>query len=195
MLRHQQRSSGATTSTNSSLPLSTRHLTEGGGQANHFGMALEPSMTHSRSPAAHSCPPSAPHVSSAVHVSSLATEDLRAKLECRRSGEDGCITIERQWERRHCQGRNLDGDFDAVDTMPVGQATRTPTPSMGSRSGYMALAPHLRMVVWPRKFWPHLPEKYDGSVNPAEFLYIYSTPPLKRTVSPNQDHYEVSLLK
>jgi hypothetical protein len=23
----------------------------------------------------------------------------------------------------------------------------------------MALAPHLRIVVWPRMFWPHLPEK------------------------------------
>jgi hypothetical protein len=39
----------------------------------------------------------------------------------------------------------------------------------------MALAPHPRMVVWPCKFWPHLPEKYDGSVNPTEFLQIYST--------------------
>jgi hypothetical protein len=39
----------------------------------------------------------------------------------------------------------------------------------------MALAPHLRMVVWPPKFWPHLPEKYDGTVNPTEFLQIYST--------------------
>jgi hypothetical protein len=36
--------------------------------------------------------------------------------------------------------------------------------------GCMALAPHLRMVVWPCKFWPHLPEKYDGTVNPVEFL-------------------------
>jgi hypothetical protein len=34
----------------------------------------------------------------------------------------------------------------------------------------MALAPYLCMVVWP-----HLLEKYDGSVNPAEFLHIYST--------------------
>jgi hypothetical protein len=41
--------------------------------------------------------------------------------------------------------------------------------------GCMALAPHLRMVVWPRKFRPHLPEKYDGTVNPTEFLQIYST--------------------
>jgi hypothetical protein len=39
----------------------------------------------------------------------------------------------------------------------------------------MALAPHLRMVVWPPKFQPHLPEKYDGTVNPAMFLQIYST--------------------
>jgi hypothetical protein len=39
----------------------------------------------------------------------------------------------------------------------------------------MALAPHLRMVVWPRKFRPHLPEKYDGTVNLAEFLQINFT--------------------
>jgi hypothetical protein len=39
----------------------------------------------------------------------------------------------------------------------------------------MALAPHLCMVVWPRKFQPHLPEKYNGSVNPVEFPQIYST--------------------
>jgi hypothetical protein len=31
------------------------------------------------------------------------------------------------------------------------------------------------MVVWPPTFWLHLPEKYDGTVNPAEFLQIYST--------------------
>jgi hypothetical protein len=39
----------------------------------------------------------------------------------------------------------------------------------------MALAPHLHMVVWPPKFWPHLSEKYDGTVNPTLFLQIYST--------------------
>jgi hypothetical protein len=31
------------------------------------------------------------------------------------------------------------------------------------------------MVVWPHKFQPHLPEKYDGMINPTEFLQIYST--------------------
>jgi hypothetical protein len=39
----------------------------------------------------------------------------------------------------------------------------------------MALAPHQRMVIWPPKFWPDLLEKYDRTVNPAEFLHIYST--------------------
>jgi hypothetical protein len=39
----------------------------------------------------------------------------------------------------------------------------------------MVLAPYLRMVVWPRKFQPHLTEKYDKMVNPTEFLQIYST--------------------
>jgi hypothetical protein len=39
----------------------------------------------------------------------------------------------------------------------------------------MALTPHLCMVVWLRKFFPHLPEKYDGIVNPNGFLQIYST--------------------
>jgi hypothetical protein len=39
----------------------------------------------------------------------------------------------------------------------------------------MALAPHLCMVVWPCKFWPHLLEKYDGMINPNKFLQIYST--------------------
>jgi hypothetical protein len=39
----------------------------------------------------------------------------------------------------------------------------------------MTLAPHLCMVVWPHKFRPHLPEKFDGTINPTEFLHIYST--------------------
>jgi hypothetical protein len=105
-----------------------------------------------------------------VQVASLTTADLRVELERHRSSEDARVTMECQWERCHCQGHNLDGDFDAVDTAPVRQATRTPTPPVGFRGGCMTLAPHLRMVVWPRKFQPHLLEKYDGSVNPVEFL-------------------------
>jgi hypothetical protein len=38
-----------------------------------------------------------------------------------------------------------------------------------------ALADHLRAASWPSKFWPHLPEKYDGRSNSSEFLQVYVT--------------------
>jgi hypothetical protein len=41
--------------------------------------------------------------------------------------------------------------------------------------GCAALANHLCAVMWPPKFWPHLPEKYDGTTNPSEFLQVYVT--------------------
>jgi hypothetical protein len=55
---------------------------------------------------------------------------------------------------------------------------------MGTRSqagvplagvGCAALVDHLRAVSWPPKFRPHLPEKYDGTSNPSEFLQVYVT--------------------
>jgi hypothetical protein len=101
---------------------------------NYLGREPKPSVAHSRSPAMHSRPPSAPHVSS-VRIASLATADLRSELERHHSGEYGHITIERQRERHRCQGHNLDGDFDAVDTAPVRQAARTPMPPAGSGGG------------------------------------------------------------
>jgi hypothetical protein len=39
--------------------------------------------------------------------------------------------------------------------------------------GYAALVDHLRVASWPSKFRPHLPEKYDGTSNPSEFLQVY----------------------
>lgn len=41
--------------------------------------------------------------------------------------------------------------------------------------GCTALVDHLRTVAWPPKFWPHLPEKFDGTTNPSEFLQVYAT--------------------
>jgi hypothetical protein len=49
------------------------------------------------------------------------------------------------------------------------------SPGVSGGGGWLALAPHLCMVVWPPKFRPHMLEKYDRTVNPAEFLQIYST--------------------
>jgi hypothetical protein len=39
--------------------------------------------------------------------------------------------------------------------------------------GCAALADHLHATTWPSKFRPHLPEKYDGTSNPSEFLQVY----------------------
>jgi hypothetical protein len=39
--------------------------------------------------------------------------------------------------------------------------------------GCAALADHLRAASWPPKFRPHLPEKYDETTNPPEFLQVY----------------------
>jgi hypothetical protein len=41
--------------------------------------------------------------------------------------------------------------------------------------GCAALADHLRVATWPSKFRAHLPEKYDGTTNPSEFLQVYVT--------------------
>jgi hypothetical protein len=55
---------------------------------------------------------------------------------------------------------------------------------MGTRSqtgvalagvGCTALADHLRAASWPPKFRSHLPEKYDETSNPSEFLQVYVT--------------------
>jgi hypothetical protein len=41
--------------------------------------------------------------------------------------------------------------------------------------GCSALADHLCTATWPSKFRPHLPEKYDCTSNPSEFLQVYVT--------------------
>ena len=40
-------------------------------------------------------------------------------------------------------------------------------------AGCRAFTPELRGVVWPGKFKPDLPPRYDGTPDPAEFLQLY----------------------
>jgi hypothetical protein len=103
------------------------------------------------------------------------TDDLRAELNRRRTGEDARVSLERAREhRQNAEGRNLDQDFavEAPQT-PVGARSQTGVPLTGV--GYAALADHLRTTSWPPKFQPHLPEKYDGTTNPSEFRQVYVT--------------------
>jgi hypothetical protein len=101
--------------------------------------------------------------------------DLRAELNRRRAGEDARLSLERARERRqNVEGRNLDYDFAAV-------APQTPTYARIQAGvpladvGCAALADYLRAATWPSKFRLHLPEKYDGTSNPSEFLQVYVT--------------------
>jgi hypothetical protein len=90
-------------------------------------------------------------------------------------GEDTRISLERAREhRQNIEGRNLDQDFAAVAPQaPMGTRSQAGVPLAGV--GCAALADHLRTASWPPKFRPHLPEKYDGTSNPSEFLLVYVT--------------------
>jgi hypothetical protein len=98
------------------------------------------------------------------------SDDLWAELNRRCAGEDARVSLERARERRqNVEGRNLDYDFAAVAPhTPTGTRIQVGVPLAGV--GCAALADHLRAATWPSKFWPHLPEKYDGTTNPSEFL-------------------------
>jgi hypothetical protein len=83
--------------------------------------------------------------------------------------------LERAHERRqNIDGHDLDQDFAAVAPQtPMGTRSQTGVPLVGV--GCAAVADHLRAASWPPKFRPHLPEKYDGTTNPSEFLQVYVT--------------------
>jgi hypothetical protein len=108
-------------------------------------------------------------------VRGAKTNDLRAELNRRRAGEDARIFLEWVHEhRQNIEGRNLDQDFAAVAPQaPMGTQSQAGVPL--ASVGCAALADHLRAASWPPKFRPHLPEKYDGTSNPLEFLQVYVT--------------------
>jgi hypothetical protein len=108
-------------------------------------------------------------------VRGAQTNDLWAELNHRRAGEDARISLERARERRqNIEGHNLDQDFAAVTPQaPTGTRSQAGVPLAGV--GCAALVDHLRAASWTPKFRPHLPEKYDGTSNPSEFLQVYVT--------------------
>ena len=114
-------------------------------------------------------------------VRGARTEDLRAELNRRRAGEDARISVERAREcRLNIEDRNLNVDMDAAAPKPLGNARiQASIPVAGV--GCAVLADHLRAVACPSKFRPHLPEKYDGTTNPSEFLQC-TLPPSQQLV-------------
>jgi hypothetical protein len=102
-------------------------------------------------------------------------EDLRDELNHRGAGKNACLSLGRARERRQSLGgHNLEQDFAAAAPQGPGDARfQTSIPLAGV--GYAALMDHLRVAAWPTKFRPHLPEKYDGTTDPSEFLQVYVT--------------------
>jgi hypothetical protein len=102
-------------------------------------------------------------------------EDLRDELNRRRVGKNACLSLGRAREcRRSLGGHNLEQDFVATAPQGPGDARfQTGIPLAGV--GCAALTDHLRAAAWPAKFRPHLPEKYDGTTDPSEFLQVYAT--------------------
>jgi hypothetical protein len=127
-------------------------------------------------------PPVLPNVHPLVQHRALMVSytmtDLREEINHRRGGEDSRTAIECHCKRRRdIEDRNLEKDFNLHAPVRRGLVAHAPLPpnSPGVWGGCMALVPHLHMVVWPHKFQPHILEKYNRMINPAEFLQIYST--------------------
>jgi hypothetical protein len=115
------------------------------------------------------------HAGEDASISPERPDDLQKELNRRRAGEDARVSLESARERRlNFEGRNLDQDFAPhAPQTPRGARTQTGVPLVGV--GCTALADHLHAATWPPKFRPHLPEKYDGTSNPSEFLQVYVT--------------------
>jgi hypothetical protein len=85
-------------------------------------------------------------------VSLERSNDLQTELNRRRAGEDARVSLERACERRqNVEGRNLNYDFVAVAPQtPTGTWIQAGVPLAGV--GCAALADHLRATTWPSKF-------------------------------------------
>jgi hypothetical protein len=110
------------------------------------------------------------HAEGDVWVPLEGPGDLRDEFNRRHACREACISLEKTRER--CG--NLEQDSAAVALQAPGDARfQTSIPLAGV--GCAALADHLRVATWPPKFRPHLPEKYDGTTNPSQFLQVYVT--------------------
>nr|AAK26119.1 putative gag-pol precursor [Oryza sativa Japonica Group] len=90
-----------------------------------------------------------------------------------RGGPDARLDIERRRDSRHA-AHATEGASSSEAPLRSGHGGRPPVSPVGG-AGCRAFVASLRNVRWPPRFRPTITEKYDGSVNPAEFLQIYTT--------------------
>nr|AAU90208.1 putative polyprotein [Oryza sativa Japonica Group] len=105
--------------------------------------------------------------SSAIPSSTPTTqEDVRG-------GPDARLDIERRRDVRRA-AHATEGASSSGAPLRSGHGGRPPVSPVGG-TGCRTFVASLRNVRWPPRFRPTITEKYDGSVNPAEFLQIYTT--------------------
>src|SRR5512135_1854319 len=93
-------------------------------------------------------------------------EDLRGEPDAR-------ISIERRRNGRRAPHATEGASSSGVSPQH-GRGNQPSVPPVGG-VGCRAFVASLRNVRWPPRFRPTIAEKYDGSVNPAEFLQVYTT--------------------
>nr|AAU90115.1 putative polyprotein [Oryza sativa Japonica Group] len=87
--------------------------------------------------------------------------------------QDARINIERRRDERRAARI---GEGASSSGAPRSSSWGGPPPTLTpGGTGCRAFVASLRNVRWPPKFRPNLTEKYDGSINPSEFLQIYTT--------------------
>nr|ABB47352.2 retrotransposon protein, putative, unclassified [Oryza sativa Japonica Group] len=90
-----------------------------------------------------------------------------------RGGPDARLNIERRRNGRRA-AHATKGASSSGAPLRSGHGGQPPVSPVGG-AGCRAFVASLRNVRWPPRFRPTITEKYDGSVNPAEFLQIYTT--------------------
>src|SRR5512135_3538772 len=90
-----------------------------------------------------------------------------------RGGPDARTSIERRRNDRSA-AHATEGASSSRVSPQHGRGNQPSVPPVGG-AGCRAFVASLRNVRWPPRFRPTITEKYDGSVNPAEFLQIYTT--------------------
>nr|CAE01745.2 OSJNBb0056F09.8 [Oryza sativa Japonica Group] len=90
-----------------------------------------------------------------------------------RRGPDARLSIERRRNGRRA-AHATEGASSSGAPLRFGRGGQPHVPPVGGVD-CRAFVASLRNVRWPSRFRPTITEKYDGSVNPAEFLQVYTT--------------------
>nr|CAH66200.1 OSIGBa0148D14.6 [Oryza sativa] len=109
----------------------------------------------------------------AVRHSATAPSSAPPTREDLRGGPDARISIERRRNGRRA-AHAMEGASSSGVSPQHGRGDQPSVPPVGG-VGCRAFVASLRNVRWPPRFRPTIAEKYDGSVNPAEFLQVYTT--------------------